>query len=183
MSEAVQTVDPAELAEDAAVQETTETPEQKIARLEKEAADTRKEAAKYRTTARENAAAKAELEQIRESQKSEAQKIQERAEKAERDAQDARTELLVERIARRHHLDDDDMDLLGTGTEEQLEARAQKIAAKNKAAADREVTVPPSDKPVEQLRPGATPSDVDLRGKDAYPSSWPTARTKRTRKE
>jgi chromosome segregation ATPase len=148
--------------------------EEKVARLEKEAADTRREAANYRTKAKEGAAAAAELEKIRESQKTEAEKIQERAAAAEKRASDAETELMVERIARRHKITDDDMDLLGTGTEDQIEARAKKVAAKNAAAAGVSATAPPSEKPIEKLRPGATSSEKDLAPQDAYPAHWKT---------
>jgi hypothetical protein len=141
------------------------------------------EARGLRSRVKELEAYEAKVREIEESQKSEAQKIQERAEQAERDAQAARNELLVERIARRHRLDDDDMDLLGTGTEEQLEARAKKIAAKNAAAAGAQATAPPSGKPVEKLRPGATSTETDIEPQDAYPSSWRTAKTAQTRKE
>ena len=75
------------------------------------------------------------------------------------------------------------MDLLGTCTEEQLEASSKKIAAKNAASAGVAATVPPSEKPVEKLRPGATSTDKDITAPDAYPSSWRTAKTQQTRKD
>ncbi len=182
MSAPVEVTDPASTpAEPVTPVATDETPEERVARLEKDLADTRREAAKYRTTARDNATAAKELETIRESQKTEAQKIQDRADAAEKRANDAETELIRERIARRHHLDEDDLDLLGTGTEEQIEARAKKIAAKNAAAAGVTATAPPSGKPVESLRPGATSSDKDISPPDAYPSSWRTAKTTQPR--
>jgi phage protein D len=140
------------------------------------------EAKGLRARVKDLEAYEAKVREIEESQKSESQKVQERADRAEQRAKAVEAELIRERIARRHKIDDDDLDLLGTGTEVELETRAKKIAALKAAALEREATVPPSDKPVEKLRPGATPSDVDLRGKDAYPSSWRTARTQ-TRKE
>lgn len=166
------TVPPVE-AEPEAQAAPEETVDAKIARLEKEAADTRREAAKYRTTAKENAAAASELEKIRDSQKTEAQKIQDRADAAEKRATAAETELIIERIARRHKIDDDDLDLLGSGTEEQIEARAKRIAAKNAAVLDGAVTkAPPSDKPVQKLRPGATGHDVPIENQQLYPAEW-----------
>lgn len=141
------------------------------------------EAKGLRSRVKELEAYESKVREIEEAKKSDEQRIQERAEQAERDAQAARNELLVERIARRHRLDDDDMDLLGTGTEEQLEARAKKIAAKNQAAAGASAIAPPSDKPVQQLRPGATGAEKDIAPPDAYPSSWRTAKTAQTRKE
>lgn len=56
-------------------------------------------------------------------------------------------------------------DLLGSGTEEEVSARAEKIrnllAAQAAAAATTPPTTPPSTRPVEQLRPGATPGGTD----------------------
>lgn len=141
------------------------------------------EAKGLRSRVKELEAFEAKVREIEESQKTESQKIQERAEKAEREAQAARDELSRERIARRYKIDDDDLDLLGTGTEEQIEARAKRIAAKNAAIAEREATAPPSEKPVQKLRPGATSTDRDISAPDAYPSSWRTAKTAQTRKE
>lgn len=141
------------------------------------------EAKGLRSRVKELEAYEAKVREIEESQKSEAQKIQERADKAEQRAKDVEAELIRERIARRHKIDDDDLELLGTGTEEQLDARAKKIAAMRTAATGATVTAPPSDKPVQQLRPGATGAETDIAPPDAYPSSWRTARTAQTRKE
>lgn len=141
------------------------------------------EAKGLRARVKELEALEAKVREFEDSQKSEAEKVLARAEKAEQRAQAVENDLVRERIARRHKIDEDDMDLLGAGTEEQIEARAKKIAAKNAAAAGAAATVPPSDKPVEKLRPGATSSDKDITPPDAYPSSWRTARTQQTRKE
>ena len=140
------------------------------------------EARNLRTRVKELEAYEAKVRDIEEAQKSEAQKIQERADAAEQRAKAAETELVRERIARRHKIDDDDLDLLGTGTEEQIEARAERLAALKAAAVAAQVTAPPSEKPTESLRPGATPAGKDISPPDAYPSSWRTARTQ-TRKE
>ncbi len=183
MSAPIEVTDPAPEPTEAKAPEAEETLEQKVARLENEAAETRREAAKYRTKAKEGASAAAELERIRDSQKTETEKVQERASKAEQRAQAAEAELIRERIARRHKIDDEDLDLLGTGTEEQLEARAKRLSALNAAAVAAKATVPPSEKPVEKLRPGATSTDDDITSPDAYPSSWRTAKTLQTRKD
>lgn len=115
--------------------------------------------------------------------KPEIERLTDRAAKAEQRAAEVEAELIRERIARRHGISDDDLDLLGSGSEEQIEARAQRLAAKNAAAAGVQVTAPPSEKPVERLRPGATSTDTSIAPEDAYPSSWRTARTQQTRKE
>lgn len=130
------------------------------------------EAKGLRTRVKELEALEAKVREYEDSQKSEAEKIQSRAEKAEQRAQAVEAELIRERIARRHHLDEDDMDLLGAGTEEQIEARAKKIAAKNAAAAGVTATAPPTEKPTERLRPGATSTEANLEPPDAYPAHW-----------
>lgn len=136
-----------------------------------------------RTAERALAERDARLKELEDRDKSEEEKRTERLAKAERERDDIRSELIRERIARRHKIDDDDLDLLGSGTEEEIEARAKKIAAKNAAAAGVAATVPPSEKPVEKLRPGATSTDKDITAPDAYPSSWRTAKTQQTRKD
>lgn len=115
--------------------------------------------------------------------KPEIERLNERAAKAEQRAAEVEAELARERIARRHGISDEDMDLLGSGTEEQIEARAQRLAAKNAAAAGVQVTAPPSDRSVVKLRPGATPAETPPAETDAYPSSWRTAKTQQTRKD
>ena len=171
----------------------TEAPEAVVAETETEKWDPERaqakikkandEARNLRTRVKELEALEVKVREFEESQKTESQKVQERAEQAEQRAQAVEAELLRERIARRHKIDEDDMDLLGSGTEEQIEARAKRIAAKNAAAAAVAATAPPSDKPVQQLRPGATGADKDIAPPDAYPSSWRTARTQQTRKD
>ena len=137
------------------------------------------EAKGLRARVKELEALESKVHEFEESQKSEAQKVQDRAAKAEQRALAAETELIRERIARRYQVSDDDLELLGSGTEEQIEARAKRIAALNAAAAAVKAIVPPSEKPVEKLRPGATAADEDINSPDAYPSSWRTAKTTR----
>lgn len=159
-----------------ATEDAPETEEFDAERAKAKIAKQNSEARGLRNRVKELEAFEAKVREIEEAQKSEAQKIQERAEKAERDAQAARDELARERIARRYKIDDDDLDLLGTGTEEMIEARAKRIAAL-KAAADKPVVVPPSGKPVEKLRPGATSTEQDISSPDAYPAHWRTAKS------
>jgi hypothetical protein len=170
MSDVVTDVPAAPVDAPEAEQETAEVFDQDRAMAKiKKAND---EAKGLRTRVKELEAYEAKVREFEESQKSEADKVQERAAAAEKRASDAEAELTRERIARRHHLDEDDMDLLGSGTEEQIEARAKKIATKNAAVAAASGTAPPSGKPVERLRPGATTSDKDLAPQDAYPAHW-----------
>jgi hypothetical protein len=155
----------------------TDAPEEQV----EQSKDWESEAARWKRISRDNeakakanAAAAQELEQLREAQKSEQQKSAERAEKAERDAAETKAELIRERLGRRFHLDDDDLELLGTGTEEQLTARAERIKAKNDAlaAASGKSDAPPSDRPTQKLRPGASPVEAPPADTDAYPAHW-----------
>ena len=66
------------------------------------------------------------------------------------------------------------MDLLGSGSEEQIEARAQRVAAKNAALVPADL--PPVKRPNERLRPGATPAEsVPEEDPHAYPAEWTPA--------
>jgi hypothetical protein len=83
---------------------------------------------------------------------------QERKDKEAREATErataAETEAIRLRVAMKHGLEEEDLDLLGTGDEEAIEARAKRLA---------ERTAPTSDdvaprRPRERLRPGAAPA-------------------------
>jgi hypothetical protein len=122
-----------------------------------------------------------------EASKTEAQRTQEALAATQRERDDAAAEALRLRIAVRHGITEDDFDLLGSGTPEQVEARAQKIAAKNAAAAQAltppTVVVPPvptARRPAEQLPGGATPSPDPVQADDSYPADWlsPTQRAR-----
>ncbi len=104
----------------------------------------------------EREAATARVQEFEQRDLTEQQRIQQRAEQAEREREDARTEALRLRMAVRHGLREEDFDLLGTGDEATLAARAQRIAALYQ-----QQTPPPNpaQRPVEQLRPGATPNE------------------------
>ena len=70
--------------------------------------------------------ARAQLQAIEDAGKSELQKATDAAAKAQADADEARQELARERVARKHGLSDEDLELL-TGTEEQMERLAARI--------------------------------------------------------
>lgn len=95
-----------------------------------------------------------------EASKSEQQRQAEALEAANRARDAAASEALRYRVAAQHGIGTDDLDLLGTGTEEELTTRAQRIVAlRTPASAEPPVPAPvPGQRPVEKLRPGATPS-------------------------
>lgn len=129
--------------------------------------DWQAEARKWEKRAKENHAKVSELEplanqfrSLEEASKSELQRLQESLEAANREREAARSDALRFRIAAEHGIDKDYLDLLGTGDEEQLTSRAARIAQLREAAkAAEDAAKRPPQRPSEQLRPGATPSD------------------------
>ncbi|HHX45833.1 MAG TPA: hypothetical protein GX718_00450 [Brevibacterium sp.] len=96
--------------------------------------------------AKDNADAAKRLADIEESQKSEAQKQAERLATLEQEAATARTEALRLRVATRHGISDEDVDLFLTGTDEDtLTKQAERLSAL-KADERRKKSVLPSDR-------------------------------------
>jgi len=105
-----------------------------------------------------------QFRRLEEASKSETQRLQEAAENARREAEIARAEAVRYKAAAMHGVSADHFDLLGTGTEEEITARAEKLSqllAAQQAASTPQPTAPPTRRPVEQLRPGATPSGAE----------------------
>ena len=103
-----------------------------------------------------------EYNRLVEASKSEAQRQQEALAAAQREAETARSEAIRYKVAATHGLNADHFDLLGSGTEEEISARAEKIAALIAAQAQAQQTPTPlQTRPVEQLRPGATPGEAE----------------------
>lgn len=135
---------------------------------EKMIADLRKENAERRIKLKELEPLAQQAREAEEAQKTEVQKAIERAEAAER--RDAEREANFQRLdlAVTHGIIPDNIDLIGSGTREEMEAKALKVKAMQDAQA---VTAPPSDRPVEGLRPGASPEPPQP-ADDSYPESW-----------
>lgn len=88
----------------------------------------RDEAAKHRTEAKANAAAAAELAQIKEAQKTEAQKAADRLAEAETKATAAQAEALRWKVAAKFGVSDEDADLFLTADDEEtLTKQAQRL--------------------------------------------------------
>lgn len=75
------------------------------------------------------------------------------------------TELLVER----YHIPEDLIEFIGEGSFEEKEARAAKIGQMQPKTDPQER--PPSDRPVESLKPGASPSTPPVED-HSYPPDW-----------
>lgn len=92
-------------------------------------------ARKHEDAAKANADKAKRFDEFEESQKTELQKAADAAAKAKADADATRAELARMQAAVKHGLSEDDLDLLGThGTPEEIEARAERLAIRLKAA-------------------------------------------------
>lgn len=122
-----------------------------------------KEAASYRTQVGELKPLADQFRQLEEASKTEAQRLAEQAANAQRDAEQARADATRYKVAATYGIGADHFDLLGSGDEATVAARAEKIAGLLAAQATAQPPAPPAQpprRPVEQLRPGATPGQA-----------------------
>lgn len=99
----------------------------------------------------------AKFDEIEESQKTEQQKLADKAAAAEAKAAEKDAELARVKAAVKHGLTEEDLDLLGThGTAEEIDARAEKLAARIKAA--------DTNKPKPDFGGGDRGTDVTAKG-------------------
>lgn len=91
---------------------------------------------KHEDSAKSNADKAKRLDELETANATEIEKAQKSAEQARADAAAARAELAIAQAAVKHGLTSDDLELLGNhGTAEEIDARAEKLAARLKAAA------------------------------------------------
>ena len=145
------------------------TPEE----YEAELAKVRREAAGYRVKLKEVEPLAKAAQEAEEAKKDDIQRANDRAQAAEKHAQETLEGYTRLELAVQYHISDqDDIELIGSGTREEMEARAKRVAALNAAAA--KATPPPTDRPVEGLRPGASPEPASPPD-DSYPEGVETA--------
>jgi hypothetical protein len=155
------------------------------AAAESEVTDWEAEAAKWKALSRSHEkkhlsalgfSSAAEIDQLRQTaqkyaefedaQKSELQKATERATGLEQKLsglQSANARLMA---AATHNIPPDLIDLLGSGTDDEINARAEALAERLKATAP--VQAPATQRPVESLTPGAAPASA----KESSPDDW-----------
>jgi len=136
--------------------------------------------------AKANAEAAQELATIRESQKTESEKQADATARAVKDAADARAEALAYKLAAAHGVTPDNFDLLGTGSEDVITARAERVgnllkvqAENTQLKAELEALrtgkpAPLTTRPVADLRPGATPQNATSEDDALYISLFGT---------
>jgi hypothetical protein len=157
------------VATDPAAVDAPATSELTIEDYKEMTAKLRKEAATYRTKARELEPKASAYDEAVEAQKSEIQRATERATAAEQTAALRERELNLLRAAAKHGIPEEDYDLLGSGTPEELDARAARIASLRQTS--NPTLPPPSNRPVEGLRPGASPTPPPP-ADTSYPAAW-----------
>jgi hypothetical protein len=115
---------------------------------------------KHEDSAKANADKAKRFEEFEESQKTEQQKLADDRDKAKAEAASTAAELARVKAAVKHGLTEDDLELLGThGTAEEIDARAEKLAARIKAA--------DAGKPKPDFGGGDRGGDVTSTGADA----------------
>lgn len=130
----------------------------------KEIEKLRRENASWRTKYNDAKPVLEQFKQLEEASKTDLQRHEERAVTAEKERDELRTNLARMTAATKHSIPADLVDLLGSGSEEDIEARAELLAKKLQA------TAPASNgRPVESLRPGAAPGDASS---NADPNAW-----------
>ncbi|WP_458089505.1 hypothetical protein [Streptomyces malaysiensis] len=151
-----------------------------------EVTDWEAEAAKWKSLARRHEGkhldalgfkSKDEIDQLRQAaqkyaefedaQKSEIQKAQERAQTFEQQLADERAQNARLLAAATHNIPPELIELLGSGTTDEINSRAEVLAEKLKAAAP--APAPTSARPVESLTPGAAPASS---AGGATPDQW-----------
>lgn len=112
----------------------------------------------------------ARLAELEESQRTEAEKVAARAATAEKERDEARAQSLRYDAAITHGVGKDYFDLLGSGTEEEIASRAERVGGLLKVQSENEQLkaelealrtgkpAPLNGRPVEALKPGATPT-------------------------
>ncbi len=128
-----------------------------------------REAATYRTQLREVQPLAEKARELEQAQMSEAQRAAERAAQAERERDALRSEALRYKAAAKHGIGEDYFDLLGSGDEDAISARAERLGgllATSQRIQQLETELealrqgrpaPASARPVASLKPGATP--------------------------
>jgi chemotaxis protein histidine kinase CheA len=181
MSEATPEAAPAtETTEATATTETPAAPEQP---KPTETVDFWKQKAREQESrAKSNAEAARRLQELEDAQKTEAQRLADRQAAIERERDEARSEGLRYKAAAKHGVGEDYFDLLGTGDEEAINARAERVGSLLKLTTENEQLkaelealragkpAPVGGRPVPALKPGATPENAQTEDDVLYSS-------------
>lgn len=118
--------------------------------------------------AKSNAEAARRLHEIEDAQKTEQQRLADRQAAIERERDEARADGLRYKAAAKHGIGEDYFDLLGSGDEEAITTRAERVGSLLRENADMKAELealragkpaPTPTRPVTALKPGATPEN------------------------
>lgn len=152
-------------AEEAEADDKTRNPQD----YESEIAKLRKENASWRTKYREAEPIVKAHTEAQEAAKTEVQRATERADALEREKAELQVGYTRLEVAAQYNISPDNIDLIGSGSREEMEGRASRLA--QLSAVQSPTQRPPSDRPVEGLRPGASP-EPPAPEDNSYPASW-----------
>ena len=129
--------------------------------------------------AKSNAQAAQRLAEIEDAQKTEQQRLADRQAQIERERDEARAEGLRYKAAATHGIGEDYFDLLGSGDEETISSRGERLGALLRENASMKAELgalragkpaPTNGRPVEALKPGATPENTQTEDDVLYSS-------------
>lgn len=115
--------------------------------------DWKTEAQKWEKRAKANKDAADKLTELEKSQMTEQQRLERERDEARTTAENNGVELARLRAAMKYGLDADDLDLLGTGSDDEIDARAKRLSERLASSTKK----PATRRPAEQLRGGADP--------------------------
>lgn len=141
-----------------------------------EAAKWKAQSRKHEQAAKANANAAQKYAEWEESQKTEQQRLSDAKAAADRELTDLRSANARLMAAATHNLPADLIDLLGSGTDEEIDARAKLLAEKLAAVAPQPAAPEPAkptpsptaSRPVESLTPGAKPASAEPEDPNAW---------------
>lgn len=126
----------------------------------------RKEAARYRVERNELREDAEKWREKQESEKTELQRLKEQLAERDTRAQQLEAENTRLQVAGSYGISPENLDLLGSGSREEIEDRAKRLQLMQQRA----VSAPPSRTPQEQL--GDREATQESLADDAYPSNW-----------
>ena len=157
----VATEDKAQEADNSKTERSAESYQQELEKL-------RKESARYRTERNELRADAEKYREIQDAEKTELQRAQEALEAERTKANQFQVELARSKALSKYGISEENADLLGSDPEK-FDDNAKRLGELQAQAAKR--ATPPSDYPVENLKPGA--SSREDAPDYSFPASWP----------
>jgi|GEM_PF-2540221 len=154
--------------EDNAQEADNSKPERSAESYQQELEKLRKESARYRTERNELRADAEKYREIQDAEKTELQRAQEALEAERTKSNQYQVELARSKALSKYGISEENADLLGSDPEK-FDDNAKRLGELQAQAAKR--ATPPSDYPVENLKPGA--SSREDAPDYSFPASWP----------